>query len=340
MNVGYGLIACQLAPGDPRTWADLYREALDLAVAAEEVGLDSVWTTEHHFVDDGYMPSLLVTSAAIAARTERIKIGTGVVLAPLHDPIRLAEDAATVALLSGNRLILGLGLGWSEVEFAAFGADIHKRGKAMDEILSILPQAWAGEPIRHAGPLYDIPEVAVRPTPEQPIPIWIGGNAAAAIRRAARLTDGFFSNAPVERFAEQIAVATEARSAAGGGPFDWAHYAILYVADDPEEGWREIRDHVRLMTWKYADMEASADRGPGPVPRPPTMSTAEEETLRQRVLVGPADQLAETILDVRRAVDTDFHLIARSYFPGMPFVQQHDQIQRLGEELAPLLRSG
>ena len=76
MQLGYGLITCQRYPGDSRTWADLYREAVEMAKLCEEAGLDSVWTSEHHFVDDGYMPSLAVTSAAIAQATGRIEVGT------------------------------------------------------------------------------------------------------------------------------------------------------------------------------------------------------------------------------------------------------------------------
>ncbi|MDH3463857.1 MAG: LLM class flavin-dependent oxidoreductase [Acidimicrobiia bacterium] len=338
MNLGFGLLSAQLRPGDT-DWSSVYDETLRLAVEAERLGFSSVWTTEHHFVDDGYMPSLLVVSAALAAVTETIEIGTGVILAPLHDPIRLAEDAATVQLISKGRLTLGLGLGWSPVEFAAFGADLRQRGIAMDEILDILPKAWLGRPFSHSGVVYDLPEVGVRPVPGGPIPIVIGGNANRAVRRAARLTSGFFANSAVDRFVEQVQLILEELDKAGRDPADFRfiHYSILYPADSEQEGWDEIGEHVWAMEWKYDDMEASATRIGPPIAPPRQDEDSRDRYRRRAALVGPGEQIAEQLHSMRERAGVPIEFVARSYFHTLDQHHQLDLMRRLAEEVGPLL---
>jgi len=338
MSLGFGLLSAQLRPGETE-WSRAYEETVALAVEAERLGLGSVWTTEHHFVDDGYMPSLAVVSAAIANATSHIEIGTGVILAPLHHPLRLAEDAATVSLLSGGRFILGLGLGWVEAEFAGLGADIRKRGAAMEEILQILPQAWSGEPFEHRGEVYQIPELAVRPTPSIPIPILIGGGAEVAIRRAARLADGIYSNATKEEFLRQVSWVKDECERIGRDPGDvrLVHYSVMLPASSQEEAFARYTDHVWHMTWKYSDMEESTRR-PGPPPAAPPFDESKRERLYSRsAIAGTGDQIVSYLLDMREKTGMAVEFAARSYLATLDFDDQVELMQQLAEEVAPHL---
>jgi probable F420-dependent oxidoreductase len=338
MSLGFGLLSAQSRPGETG-WSRAYEETLRIAADAERLGFTSVWTTEHHFVDDGYMPSLMVVSAALAAVTESIEIGSGVLLAPLHHPLRLAEDAATVDLISDERLVLGLGLGWSEVEFEAMGAEMRMRGRAMEEVLEILPQAWSGKPFRHQGAVYDFPELAVRPSPTRHIPILIGGNAEPAIRRAARLADGVFANATVERFLEQMGWIEDELERGGRDrdEFRIIHYSVLLPGDSEEKAWEEGLPHLWQMMWKYTDMEASASR-PGPAPEAPPLTDDKQEALRRRsTIAGTGDQIVEKLLEIRDKAGMNVEFVARSYFPTMEYRQQVELMERLATEVAPRL---
>ncbi|MFZ0626363.1 MAG: LLM class flavin-dependent oxidoreductase [Acidimicrobiia bacterium] len=338
MGLGFGLLSAQLQPGE-QDWARTYDETIRLAVEAERLGFTSVWTTEHHFVDDGYMPSLLVVSAAIASVTSTIEIATGVVLAPLHHPLRLAEDAATASLLSHGRLTLGLGLGWSEIEFAGLGADLHQRGAAMEEILTILPQAWSGQPFRHQGAVYELPELAVRPKPSHRIPVLIGGGAEAAVRRAARLADGLFANVPPEQLLQQLDWVLDECEKVGRDPSELriVHYSVMLPGTTSESAWERYRDHVWHMTWKYSDMDPSAIR-PGPPPLAPVLTKERRDRLEGRFTVaGNGDQIVSTLLELRDRAPLPLEFAARSYFPTLDYETQVEMMQQLAEEVAPHL---
>ena len=189
VRVGIGLFTGQIPVGSGRTFAREYRETLDLVRLAESMGFDSAWVSEHHGASDGYLPSLLPMLAAFAASTERMQLGTGVVLAPLHDPLRLAEDAAVVDQLSGGRLILGLGIGWREEEFRMFGVPKSERALRTEETIQILRQAWTGRRFSFDGRAFRYDRVKVTPPSAHgrhpDLSRWIRGRGGAAGR-----TDG------------------------------------------------------------------------------------------------------------------------------------------------------
>ncbi len=338
MGLGFGLLSAQLRPGET-DWSRAYDETVRLAVDAERLGFTSVWTTEHHFVDDGYMPSLLVVSAALAQATSTIQIGTGVILAPLYHPIRLAEDAATVQLLSHGRLILGLGLGWSEVEFTGLGADARRRGEAMDEILRILPQAWSGEPFTHAGGVFDLPTLAVRPRPSTPIPVLVGGSAEPAIRRAARLADGIFANATADKFVEQVRWVLDECDQIGRDPatFRFIHYSTLLPGPSREAALARYRDSFWAMQWKYSDMEASATRSLPP-PAAPVFNRPDEALIKGRAaFAGTAAELVASLREIRETAGVPVEFVARSHLPLLDYHAQVDLMHELAEDVAPYL---
>jgi alkanesulfonate monooxygenase SsuD/methylene tetrahydromethanopterin reductase-like flavin-dependent oxidoreductase (luciferase family) len=200
-----------------------------------------VWFTEHHFVDDGYLPSALTLAAAVAARTSRIRIGTNLLLLPLHDPLRVAEDAATIGIISDGRFTLGVGLGYREDEYAAFGRDLRHRPSLLEESITILRRAWSGEPIDFEGKRFRVPAVAVRPLPRRPVPLFLGGLSPVAVGRAGRLADGYLS-INGELGATYLDALGEAGRDPAAGRISRLHNAI--IDEDPERTWAAVGPHA------------------------------------------------------------------------------------------------
>ena len=137
---------------------------VELAGYSDCYGLkNTIWLTEHHFLDDDYCSSMLIAASAIAARTKNIRIGTGVLLIPLHDPIRIAEDASVVDLISGGRFILGLG--YRKEEFDGFGRQLKERRGRIEESLEILNKSWSDNPFSFDGKYYQVENSNVTPVP-------------------------------------------------------------------------------------------------------------------------------------------------------------------------------
>jgi alkanesulfonate monooxygenase SsuD/methylene tetrahydromethanopterin reductase-like flavin-dependent oxidoreductase (luciferase family) len=229
----------------------LYRAALEQCAWADKVGFDFVAVSEHHGSEDGYCPSPMVLAAGIAGATQNIGIQLMVLVVTLHHPLRAAEDIAVLDLVSGGRLMVCLGAGYRESEFAMFGKDMHGRAKAMDRIVPVLKQAWTGEPFEYEGV-----EVRVTPRPlQQPHPpLFLGGQTAAAARRAARLGDGFIPSTADQAIydeyhaeRERLGLPPGIAFGSTGGPL------FLHVAEDPDAAWAKIAPHARHESSSYLE---------------------------------------------------------------------------------------
>ena len=173
---------------------DLYRAILEQVRRAEEIGYDNVWLTEHHFTADEYNPSLLPTAAAIAAATERIRIGTFVLLLPFQHPVRVAEDATCVDILSNGRFDLGVGQGYSREEFDALCMPRQERSARLAEGVRLIRRLWSEERVTFDGKFVRVKDLSLSPRPVQRPhpPVVIGGGTAAAFQRAVRHGNGWY----------------------------------------------------------------------------------------------------------------------------------------------------
>src|SRR5204863_2341999 len=165
MRFGIGMYSTQRPPDSVRTHRQLYGDMVREALLAEEVGLDSFWIAEHHFAPDGYAAAVIPICAAVLGATRRLTAGTSIAIASFYNPIRLAEDAIALDLLSGGRFVLGLGSAYRPEEFAGMGIEPETDEARLDEVVDILERAFTGEPFSYRGRFYGIPQVTVTPPP-------------------------------------------------------------------------------------------------------------------------------------------------------------------------------
>ena len=184
MGIGFGL--WQQGMPDVATLFDYIDQA-------EAWGIDSVWLSDH-LMGERSEVSIVPMMAAIAARTRRLKFGPSVMMLPLRHPIAVAKDAATLDFLSGGRFIMAVGLGADEKEADALNVPRTQRGSLLDESVTILRQLWSGPHVSHHGKHFHFDDVTITPRPTKKIDLWIGGRSEAALRRVARLGDGWFAS--------------------------------------------------------------------------------------------------------------------------------------------------
>jgi alkanesulfonate monooxygenase SsuD/methylene tetrahydromethanopterin reductase-like flavin-dependent oxidoreductase (luciferase family) len=219
--------------------ADLYAAALEQCAWADRLGFAAVMLSEHHGSPDGYLPSPLVFGAAVAARTRNLRIQFAALIAPLHDPVRLAEDLAVLDVVSGGRIIPVLAGGYVESEFRTFGRQLSDRPRVMEEIVPFLERAWSGEPFEYQGRTVRVtPRPVQRPRP----PIFMGAASAPAARRAARHADYLIPQLP--EFWEIFRQERIRLGKPDPGPLAPSTGNFVYVAEDPDAAWAKIAPYA------------------------------------------------------------------------------------------------
>jgi probable F420-dependent oxidoreductase len=312
-----------------------YREALEEVTRAEELGFDSVWMEEHHAVTDHYWPSPLTVLAGFATRTSRMRLGTDIIVAAFHHPVRLAEDAAMVDVISNGRLVLGLAIGYKPDEFALYGVPLEKRGARFEEQLAIVKGLWTQERVQFRGTYYALegrlePRPVQRPHP----PIWIGGWGDLTLRRAATLGDNWIPGptADLARLLRGKAQFLEQRRAAGEpDPTEWPLTRDVIIADTDREARALAEEHIMVAYrreyaggWRHPFIDAS-------------IATDLDKLMEDRFIIGGPEQC---VTKIRRFVEQYgmTHLICRMFFPGMPHAQIMRGLELLAREVMPAFR--
>jgi alkanesulfonate monooxygenase SsuD/methylene tetrahydromethanopterin reductase-like flavin-dependent oxidoreductase (luciferase family) len=320
-------------PGSGRSFAQLYAEMFRQAKRAEELGFDSLWLTEHHFTDDGYLPSMIPMAAALAARTQRVTIGTYVLLAPFHHPVKLAEDTAVTDVISNGRLRLGLGLGYRPEEFEGFGVPRSERLGRTLETIEILRRAWTGERFDFAGKYFNFRGVRVLPRPvSQPHPeiLW-GAAATKAIERAARL-DLSFACVGGRR---EIGIYHEALKAQGKDPSRYSVVSsrVVHVADTEDKAWEEAGPAMMYQAELYAQWIAA---GYGRDAKQ-SFIRPDPERLKRSGLLGPIDHVRRKLEGIIAETPmTEF--IACCQLPGLDPASAYRSLETFGMEILPMIK--
>lgn len=310
------------------TMTDVYSATVEQAVLADKLGFDHLWFSEHHFLEDGYLPAFQPLAGAIAARTTQIRISNDIALLPLYHPVRLAEELAVLDHISNGRMEFGIGMGYVPKEFEAFGVPLKNRVSMTDEAIEILRLAWKDEPFSFKGKRYELSNINVYPKPVQPLgpPLWIAAMKEPGALRAARFETNLL---PQGRREDVLDPWRNELKAQGKDPDDYRVGIIrsVYVTDDKERDWPVIREAERFRMGVYNTFMAET---------PDEYGWGSGDGIPQNVIIGTP---SEVISQLKAFIDaygiTD---IATSGLPpGIDPEFMAANLERLAREVIPEL---
>jgi len=308
MTMDIGTFLLMQSPG-ARSSEEVYARGIEQAQAAEALGYRNVWLGEHHFSTYGYLSRPTQFATYLAAKTTKLRVGTAVIVVPLHHPLLIAEEIAMLDILSGGRLDVGLGRGYQRYEFERFGLQLDAGGHRWDEAIDILLKSFEGRPFSYEGKLFKIPETSVYPQPVQKPhpPIWITAQSEYAIDAAVRrgfdvLTGGF--GVPVERLAEfgNIFARVVAEIEPPRPPRVGVQRAVYVTKDaaDAREAAEQARWNMRV-TLSLRNNYERVENG-NAVPIPGNSEPTIDELLERYLVIGTPDTVIRQIKRVKELV--------------------------------------
>lgn len=313
----------------------LYAAIMDQVAWLDGLGLDLVWFTEHHFLEDGYLPSWIPVAGALAARTKHARFSCDVCLLPFNHPIRLAEDLAVLDNISGGRVEVGLGMGYAPHEFRGFGLPVSRRVSLTDEGIAVLKQCFTGERFSFSGKRYECSDVVIRPGYVQPggPPLWVAAMSEAGARRAAR----FDTNLLPQGARSAALDPWRAELVATGRDPDTKRVGIIrscLVTDDAERDWPPVRAAERYRMSVYARFQAEIGGG---VSAGGVRGNIDAARIPQSWVVGDVEHCAAELgAFIREYGITD--LVSWAVPPGMRPEQMNRSLERFFRDVVPRLR--
>jgi probable F420-dependent oxidoreductase len=312
-----------------------YREAMEEVTRAEELGFHSVWMEEHHSVSDHYWPSPIPVLAGFATRTSRLVLGTDIIVAAFHHPVRLAEDVAMLDVISNGRFVLGIAIGYKPDEFSLYGVALEKRGARFEEQLAIMKALWTGDRVDFRGAYYTTQgRLEPRPVQQPHPPLWVGGWGDITLRRAATLADNWIPGptADLQRLLAGKRQFLERRRAAGlPDPTEWPLTRDVIIADTDKQARELAEEHIMVAYrreyaggWRHPFIDAS-------------IATDLDRLMEDRFIIGGPEQC---LARIRRFIELYgmTHLICRMFFPGLPHARILRGLELISREIMPAIQ--
>ncbi|MFF5705815.1 LLM class flavin-dependent oxidoreductase [Streptomyces sp. NPDC012794] len=313
--------------GTPESLGARYKAALEMAQYADDHGIDTVQTEEHHGVPDNWLPSPFAFAGAVFGATRRIAVTVSAIIGPLYDPLRAAEEIAVLDLLSGGRLVTVAGIGYRPEEYARQGVEWGRRGRLQDELLETLLKAWTGEPFAFRGRTVRVtPRPFTRPHPL----LLVGGSSRAAARRAARLGLPFFPSAHLPELEAYYREQLAEHGTEGFCMMPAAETPLLHVAEDPDRVWAEHGARFLHEAATYASWQSEGIRS---AVRSAARSVEELRAEGVYRVLTPEQAVAYA-----RAAGEAGNLVLHPLCGGMPVDEGRRSLRLLCEKVLPRLK--